>query len=301
MIADRDEARRFTMRSKLFVPGDRPALFSKAIRSLADAVCFDLEDAVLPEQKAAARSHVREFLQSNASTERRIAIRVNDLRSAFFAEDMHAVVSPGVALVNIPKTEDPSEVDEVAATLSKLEQQRGITQAIAILPTIESPRGLRLAHLIAQSDPRVIGLQLGLVDLLSPLGISMEDKMAVHHVRLTLRLAAGEAGIPCFDSAFPDFANADGFAAEASAARSLGFSGKSCIHPSQIEAANRIFSPTSEEVNAARRVVDAAREAARDECGAFTLDGRMIDRPAIQRAEEIIHIAASLAEKFDAE
>jgi citrate lyase subunit beta / citryl-CoA lyase len=294
MTAERGEAHRFTMRSKLFVPGDRPALFSKALRSLADAVCFDLEDAVLPEQKATARSHVKAFLQSNAAAKRRIAVRVNDLRSAFFAEDLSAVVWPGVALVNIPKTEDPSELNEVAASLSKLEQQRGITQAIAILPTIESPRGLRLAHAIGQAGPRVAGLQLGLVDLFSPLGISAQDKTAAHQVRLLLRLAAGEADILCFDSAFPDFTDVDGFAEEAAVARSLGFSGKSCIHPNQIAAANRIFLPTAKEVDAARRIVDAAREAAAEERGVFALDGRMIDRPIIRRAEEIIQVAASL-------
>lgn len=294
MTADRGEARRSTMRSKLFVPGNCPALFSKALRSLADAICFDLEDSVLPEQKVAARSHVKAFLQSNAAARRGIAVRVNDLRSAFFAEDMSAVVWPGVALVNVPKTEDPSEVNEVAGTLSRLEQQRGIAQAIVILPTIESPRGLRLAHAIAQADPRVAGLQLGLVDLFSHLGISAQDKTAAYHLRLQLRVAAGEAGVPCFDSAWPHFADADGFVAEAAAARSLGFSGKSCVHPSQIAVANRIFSPTAEEVDAARRIVDAAREAAAEERGVFALDGRMIDRPVIRGAEEIIQFAASL-------
>jgi citrate lyase subunit beta/citryl-CoA lyase len=289
------------MRSKLFVPGDRPALFSKALRSLADAVCFDLEDAVLPEQKAAARSHVKEFLQSNAAAEQRIAVRVNDLRSAFFSEDMSAVVWPGLALVNVPKTEDPSEVDEVAAALSKLEQQRGITQAIAILPTIESSRGLRLAYAIAQADPRVAGLQLGLLDLFSHLGISEQDKAAAHHLRLQLRLAAGEAGVLCFDSSFPTFADADGFAAEAAAARGLGFSGKSCIHPSQIVAANRIFSPTAEEVDAARRIVDAARKATAEKHGTCALNGCMIDRPVIRRAQEILQLAAGLEKDGSAE
>jgi citrate lyase subunit beta/citryl-CoA lyase len=283
------------MRSKLFVPGDRPALFAKAFLLLADAVCFDLEDAVLSEQKSAARHYLKQFLQSNTATKPRIAIRVNDVRSPLFAEDMSAVVWPGLALVNIPKTEDPSEVNEVVAMLSKLEQQRGITQPIAILPTIESPRGLRLAHPIAQADPRVIGLQLGLVDLLDVLGISMENKMAVQHLRLQLCLAASEASVPCFDSAFPGFADAEGFAAEAAAARSLGFSGKSCIHPGQIGVANRIFSPSAEEIDAARRMIDAARKAA-EERGSFALDGRMIDRPILRRAEEILQLATDLQE-----
>ena len=220
------------MRSKLFVPGSRPALFSKAIGSAADAVCFDLEDSVLPEQKAAARAHVREFLLSKTVTQKPIVIRVNNSRSPFFAEDLAAVIWPGVAVVTIPKAEDLSEIEKVAAVLAGLEKERGIARPIAILPTIESPRGLRQAYAIANADERVIGLQLGLIDLLLPLGIRGQQGAATYHVRLQLRLAAGEAALPCFDCAFPDFKDTDGFTADAAIARSLGFSGKSCIHPS---------------------------------------------------------------------
>src|ERR1700712_1352267 len=142
MTMERGEAALLRMRSKLFVPGSRPELFSKAIRSRADAVCFDLEDAVLPEQTADARIHVREFLQSNVVTERAIAVRVNDVRAGSLVKDLSAVIWPGVVLVNVPKVEDPSDVNEVAAELSKLERERDIARPIAILPTIESPRGL---------------------------------------------------------------------------------------------------------------------------------------------------------------
>jgi citrate lyase beta subunit len=296
MSMERGEPGRLKMRSKLFVPGSRRELFSKAIHSLADVVCFDLEDAVLPEQTAEARIHVREFLQSNVVTGRPIAVRVNGVRSDSFAKDLSAVIWPGVVLVNVPKVENPSDVDEVAAELSKLERERDIARPIAILPTIESPRSLRLAYEIARTNTRVAGLQLGLVDLFLPLGISAQDAAAAYPIRLQLRLAAGEAGVPCFDSAFPAFADAAGFAAEAAAARALGFAGKSCIHPSQIATANRIFSPTNEEVAMARNIVDGAHEAGVQGRGVFGLDGRMIDRPMIRRAEEIIQLAESLRE-----
>lgn len=296
MSGERSEAGRLRMRSKLFVPGNRPVLFAKALSSLSDAVCFDLEDAVPAEEKAVARAHVKEILQEKMERARTISVRVNDLRSAYFDEDLSAVVWPGIAVVAVPKTEHPDEVKELAAALSKLERERGIDRPIAILPTIESARGLRFAYEIAQADPRVAGLQLGLVDLFSSLGISAQDSAATHHVRLELRLAAGEAGLPCFDSAFPDFADSDGFAEDAATARGLGFSGKSCIHPSQIATANRIFSPTAEEVATARRVVDAAHAAAAHGRGVFALDGHMIDMPMIRRAEEILQLAASLRE-----
>lgn len=282
------------MRSKLFVPGSRPALFSKAIGSAADAVCFDLEDSVLPEQKTEARAYVREFLQSKTVTEKHIVIRVNDSRSPYFAEDVTAIVWPGVAIVTIPKVADSLEIEELAVILSGLEKERGIARPIAILPTIESPRGLRQAHAIASADERVIGLQLGLIDLLLPLGIKEQHSAVTHHVRLQLRLAAGEAALPCFDCAFADFKDADGFTVDAAIARGLGFSGKSCIHPSQIPAANKIFTPTSEEIAIARQVLEKARDAAADGRGAFALDGRMIDQPMIRHAEEIIGLHAAL-------
>jgi citrate lyase subunit beta/citryl-CoA lyase len=257
-------------------------------------VCFDLEDSVLPEHKAAARAHVREFLLSKTVTEKHIVIRINDLRSTFFAEDLTAVVWPGIAIVTIPKAEDSSEIEELGAVLSGLEKERGIGRPIAILPTIESPRGLRQAYAIASADERVIGLQLGLVDLFLPLNITGQQKAAAHHVRLQLRLAAGEAALPCFDCAFPDFKDVAGFTADAAIAHSLGFSGKSCIHPSQISAANKIFTPTPEEIATARQILEKAREAAAEGLGAFALGGRMIDQPMIRHAEEIIELHAAL-------
>jgi citrate lyase subunit beta/citryl-CoA lyase len=294
MNATHGGVERLRMRSKLFVSGSRPALFSKALHSQADVVCFDLEDAVLPERKAEARAHVRTFLQGNTGTERVIAVRVNGSRSASFAEDLSAVVWPGIAMVTLPKVENPSEIEEVSAALSRLELERGVARSIAILPTIESPRGLRLAHAIAGADARVAGLQLGLVDLFEPLGVSAEHPFAAQHIRLQLRLAAGEAALPCFDCAFPSFADMDGFAADAATARRLGFSGKSCIHPSQIAVANRTFSPSAEEIAAAHRTVHAACEASARGLGAFALDGRMIDEPMVRHAEEIINFASRL-------
>jgi citrate lyase subunit beta/citryl-CoA lyase len=135
---------------------------------------------------------------------------------------------------------------------------------------------------------RIAGLQLGLVDLFSSLGISAKDKAAAQYARLQLRFASGEAGVPCFDSAYADFADAEGFAVEAAVARDLGFSGKSCIHPVQVAPANTIFSPTTEEIAGARRILEKAREAAAEGHGAFALDGRMVDLPIIRRAEEIL-------------
>ncbi|MGB8481213.1 MAG: CoA ester lyase [Acidobacteriaceae bacterium] len=279
------------MRSKLFVPADRPALFPKALASAADAICFDLEDSVLSAQKSEARRQLGEFLASESHTRKVILVRVNHVRSADFGEDLSAAVFPSVAMLALPKVEDPSEIKDAVAALATLEKKRNLKNPIGILVTIESARGLRLTESIAATDEQVAGLQLGLADLFEPLGIQQSDGAAVHHVRLQLRLAAGEAGIPCFDSAFANFKDEAGFVREAQAARGLGFAGKSCIHPSQIALANRIFSPSSEEIVAALRCIEAARAAETGGVGAFALDGRMVDAPFVRRAESILDLA----------
>lgn len=279
------------MRSKLFVPADRPAFFPKALASAADAICFDLEDSVLPAQKAQARRYLREFLATDFHTRKAILVRVNHVRSADFAEDLSAAVFSSVSVLVLPKVEDAAEIQEAVAALLALEKMRGVEHRIAILPTIETPGGVRLAESIASADARVVGLQLGLADLFESLGIEQNDREAAHHVRLQLRLAAGEAGIACFDSAYSNFKDEEGFLRESQMARGLGFDGKSCIHPDQIQLANRIFSPTPEEIVAAERCVEAARAATTGGLGAFALDGRMIDAPFVRRAESILQFA----------
>jgi len=279
------------MRSKLFVPASSPSLFRKALASDADTICFDLEDAVLPERKTEARSNLRELFAIGFHTSKMILVRVNHVHSAYFAEDLTAVVYPAVSALVLPKVGDSAEARDVADALPALERERGVQRRIAILATIESPRGLRLAREIADGNDRIAGLQLGLADLFEPLGVRRSDGGAAYQVRFQLRLAAGEAGIPCFDSAFANFKDEDGFAREAVEARRLGFAGKSCIHPAQIAAANRIFSPSTDEIAESRRIVEAARQASAIGLSAFALDGRMIDEPFIRRAEAIVRRA----------
>ena len=294
MSATHHDGRTEIMRSKLFVPASQPALFPKAFASTADAICFDLEDSVLPTQKAQARRNLREVLASGFNPRQTIIVRVNHVRSADFIDDLSAAVFPAVSVLTLPKVEDPSEIRDAAAVLLALEKERNLEQPLAILVTIESPRGLRLAESIATADARVAGLQLGLADLFEPLGIQQNDMSAAHQVRFRLRLAAGEAGVPCFDSAFSNFKDEEGYVREAEMARSLGFAGKSCIHPDQIALANRIFSPSPEEIAAALRCVEAARQASTAGSGAFALDGHMIDEPFIRRAEAILQRAEKI-------
>lgn len=285
------------MRSKLFVPASRPELFAKALSSAADALSFDLEDAVTESRKAEARRTLASALSSTEFTASRktMIVRVNALATPHFAADLAAVVGARLDLVNVPKLESAEDVRVVADVLARLEAERGLARPIAILANIESPRALRRAAEIAAAHPRVAGLQLGFGDLFEPLGIDRTDAAAVHQVQLTVRLAAGEAGVWACDAAYGAVKDPDGYKAEALGARRLGFLGKSCIHPSQIALANEIFRPTDEEVAFAQRVVEAAQEAERDGVGAFTVDGRMIDVPFIKRAQAIVAIARQIA------
>jgi citrate lyase subunit beta/citryl-CoA lyase len=284
------------MRSKLFVPASRPEFFAKALASDADAISFDLEDAVQETRKDEARRALRTFLQETPPRPRGkvIIVRVNGLGTPHFEADLAALAWPGLDMINLPKPETAEDVRAAGAVLARYETDRGIERPIGILPNIESPRGLRHAAEIAGAHARVVGLQLGLGDLFEPFGIDRTDTRAVYAMQLAVRVAAAEAGVWACDTAYAAVKDADGYTREAEAARRLGYIGKSCIHPSQIALANAVFRPSDAEIAAARRVVEAARGAEAHGVGAFLVDGRMIDSPFIRRAEAILGAARRL-------
>ncbi|MCO5144853.1 MAG: CoA ester lyase [Aquamicrobium sp.] len=276
------------MRSKLFVPGSRPELFSKALASDADAVSFDLEDSVVEERKETARASVARLLaQQPGDGGKALVVRLNGLDSPHFAADLHALAPLPNIILNLPKIDSAEQLKAALARAPRREDG----QPHRVLANIESPAGLRNAAAIAAVDG-VMGLQIGFGDLFITLGARHTPEL-VRHVRIAVRLAAAEASIPCFDGAFVNVADDAGFVAEAEAARALGFSGKSCIHPRQIAAANRAFLPTDEELAAARAIVEAAE--ARAGIGAFMLDGRMIDFPFIEQARRQLRMATAYA------
>lgn len=286
------------MRSKLFVPGSRPELFAKALAGPADAISIDLEDAVLESRKAEARQLVGDFLQGqppsgspNGGAGKLLIVRVNDIHTPHFEADVAAVAWPALHAVNLPMVESGDHVERLAELLTRIESERGIANKIGILANIESPRGLRMAAEIAQADPRMIGLQVGFGDLFEPLGIDRRNTEALHQVQLAVRLAAGEGGIAAFDGAFANVGDPAGYRAEAEHSRRLGFAGKSCIHPSQVTAANEAFRPSDDEIGFAERVLAAWVDAEKRGLGAITVDGRMVDRPNVERAQAVIAMA----------
>lgn len=286
------------MRSKLFVPGSRPELFAKALRSPADALSFDLEDAVTADRKEEARNAVGAFLSELGDTPhgKLCIVRVNPLGSDLFEADLDAVVVPGSHVVNLPKVESADEVREAASAITRrLQHRRGGAEAqadVRVLANVETPRGLRAAAEIAAAHPMVMGLQIGFGDLFEPFGIERGAAPALDYVRVQVRLAAAEAGIAAYDGAFVGVGDPEGFKAECEAARRLGFAGKSCIHPSQIAIANTVFRPSPEAVAWARKVVGAAEEAQGQGIGAFMVEGRMVDGPFIDSARALLAEAA---------
>ena len=284
------------MRSKLFVPGTRPELFAKALTSAADAICLDLEDAVSEPRKDEARETVRKFLESGeaAASLKTLIVRINAMDTPHFERDVAAVAQAGVHLINLPKPQSPAHARTAAEAIERAERANGAHAPIGLLLNIETPAALRTAAELALAHPRVAGLQLGLGDLFEPLGIARREPSAIRQAMFAVRIAAGEAGLYAYDSAFADIRDAEGFRAEAMLARDLGFLGKTCIHPSQIAIANEVFRPTDEEIAHARKVVEAAREADAKGVGAYGVDGKMIDTPFVIRARAIVESARSL-------
>jgi citrate lyase subunit beta/citryl-CoA lyase len=284
------------MRSKLFVPASRPELFSKALASAADGLCFDLEDAVVPTRKAEARDRLAAFLRSGglAGARQKIIVRINAASTPHFADDIRAVAQAGVDVVNLPKPRNVDDVRAAAAALQQAEQTNGVLAPIGLLLNIEEPVALRLAAELAAASPRVVGLQMGLGDMFEPLGMARRDAISVQATMFALRMAAGEAGVYAYDSAFADIADAAGYRAEAELARRMGFLGKTCIHPSQVAIANDVFRPTDAEIAHARKVLQAAREADASGTGAYVVDGKMVDAPFVARAERIVASARAL-------
>ena len=257
-------------RSYLYVPGNRPERFDKACAAGADAVIVDFEDAVPPAEKDAARAAFAAW----ASAENPVVVRVNATGSEWFERDLIACEAPGVTGVVLPKAE------KIAPIVIALCQRRGI----ALLPLIETAVGMAQAEAVA-ATPCVQRLMFGTIDFQFELGIDGDgDELIAYrsHLVLASKLAGIQSPVdgPC--TSWEDQAL---LTADSQRARKLGFGGKLCIHPKQVAAVNAAFSPSEAEVTWARKVVEAAQ---RSGGAAVAVDGRMIDKPVILKAERIL-------------
>lgn len=265
-------------RSCLFVPADRPERFAKAAAAGPDLVILDLEDAVRPEAKTAARENIRAFLRDGGGETARFAARVNAAGTEWCEEDLSLLSEPGLAAIMPPKAESAEFPSRLAALAP---------EGTAVLPLVETALGVWNALEIARA-PKVTQLAFGSVDFQLDAGIGDEDPeraMLYARSRLVLASAAAEIGAP-IDGVTIDLDDPKQIAADVARARALGFGGKLCIHPRQIAAVHAGFAPSEEEVELAREIVAAAD--AVGAAGAIRLKGKLIDRPVAERARTLL-------------
>ncbi len=262
-------------RSLLFVPGNDGHKLEKALSAGADAVVADLEDAVPAAEKETARKLVAEVF-AGPRTASLVAVRVNGAGTAFWDDDLRALAPLPLDMLVLPKA-TPGAVAELPE------------EGPPVLAIVESARGLKHAYETA-SAPRVAALALGAVDLGLELGLEPRpDGQEVLLARSQLVLDSAAAGIRSpFDLVHLDTRDADGLERECRLARSLGFRGKLCIHPAQVEIVNRVFSPQEKEIEHARRIVDVYERSATEGRGAVALDGQMVDLPVVERARQVL-------------
>ncbi|CAA0195516.1 MULTISPECIES: citrate (pro-3S)-lyase subunit beta [Klebsiella] len=281
-------------RSMLFVPGANAAMLSNAFIYPADALMFDLEDAVAVREKDAARRLVYHTLQHPLYRDIETIVRVNALDSQWGIDDLEAVVRAGVDIVRLPKTDTAEDVIAMEKEIARIERDCGRQPgSTGMLAAIESAKGILQAPAIAQASPRLIGIALGAEDYVRDIRTERSaDGIELLFARCTILQAARAAGIQAFDTVYSDANNEAGFLQEAEHIKQLGFDGKSLVNPRQITLLHNLYAPTQKDVDHARRVVEAAEAAEREGLGVVSLNGKMIDSPIIARA----HLVLSRAE-----
>jgi citrate lyase subunit beta/citryl-CoA lyase len=278
-------------RSALYVPGANARALEKARGLPADAVVLDLEDAVAPAAKEAARAQVLAALAGGGFRAERV-VRVNDEGTPWRPEDLDAMARAPADAVCLPKAETPEAVRAVAESLDR----DGAPATLALWAMIETPRGVLAAREIALSTPRLACLVAGTSDLVKELHARRTPGRAEVLASLSLvLLAARAAGLAALDGVFLDLADAAGLEAACRQGRDLGFDGKTLIHPSQIDPANRIFAPTGEELAAAHRIVAAHAEAVAAGRGVTVVDGRLVEALHVAEAERLLALAERIA------
>ena len=308
-------------RSELAVPGSNPGLFDKASKSAADIVFLDLEDAVAPDDKEQARRNIIEALNDMDWGTRTVMVRINGLDTHYMYRDVVDVVEncPRLDVILIPKVGVPQDVYAVDMLVTQIEAAKKRTKRIGFEVLIETALGMANVEAIAQSSKRLEAMSFGVADYAASTRARTTAIGGVHrdygvltdadergnrnyfwldpwHAAQTRMLVACRAyGLRPIDGPFGDFNDPDAFLAAAKRAAVLGFEGKWTIHPSQVELANQVFTPSAAEVTKARRIKEAMGQAAREGKGAVCLDGRLIDIASIRMAEALLAKADAIA------
>ena len=280
-------------RSVLYMPGANTRALEKARTLPADALIFDLEDAVAPDAKEAARANVVAAAQSKAYGKREIAIRCNGLGTPWGKSDIEAIAKSGADAVLVPKVESAAEVASVVGLLDAA----GAPSSMAVWAMMETPKGILRAEEVAGSHPRLTLFVMGTNDLVkdmrarhTPLRLPMVTALGLG------MLAARAHGLTILDGVYNDIQDAEGFRAVCQQGLEMGFDGKTLIHPSQVEPCNDVFAPSAAELEMAGRIVAAFKAAQAEGKGVVTVDGRMIENLHVEQAERALALTAAINE-----
>ena len=283
-------------RSMLFLPGNNPNMLINGNCLGSDAVIFDLEDAVSPAEKDAARILVRNTMRYMDFRGCEIIVRINSIDTAYWQADVDAILPYKPQLILLPKTGSAADVLAADAYMSQVEEKLGLEKnTVGLMPLIETAMGVENAYAIASASSRVKALFLGAEDLTADLQCKRtKEGREIEYARTRLVVAARAAGVDVYDTPFTDVNDDEGIWTDAQLAKSLGFTGKASISPRHVEVINQVFSPTQKEVDYAYEVMDAIALAKEQGKGAIALHGKMIDAPIVARAQRTIDMANAL-------
>ena len=284
------------IRSLVFVPGNRANMLERARSFDADIIMVDLEDSVPPGEKVTARDMAREWVPTLRAEGKRVMVRVNSLDTGLTRAELETVVSPDLYGVSLGKVESVRDIRTVDGLLSPLESSAGMEAgSLRIIPWIETARAMWDARAIAESSSRVVAIAFGAEDFTNDMGIErtdMGEEVSVPRAMVPIAARAGDVG--SLDSPFVRFRDPDALREDAQRARTMGYTGKFAIHPAQLEIINETFSPSAEEIDYARRVVEAWDAAESGGRGSLALDGRMVDVPVVKRAQNLLALAEAI-------
>lgn len=280
-------------RSVLFMPGDSLRKITKATQLDVDCIVMDLEDSVTLANKAEARRTVSEALQSLDFGRRERLVRLNVAETGLLDDDLAGTISARPDGYVLPKTESAAQVQHVDRLLAQAEKANGwADNSVRLLVIIETALGIMNVKEIAQAGPRIEALMFGAEDLAGDMGAKRtREGWEVFYARSAVVTAAAAYGLQAIDMVLIDLADSERLEAECIAARHMGYEGKMAIHPRQVEVINRVFAPSPEEIEQARRLLQAHAEHQAAGSGVFTLDGKMVDMPMVKMAERVLNKA----------
>lgn len=283
-------------RSLLFLPGNNPNMLINGNCLGADAVIFDLEDAVSPAEKDAARILVRNTMRYMDFHGCEIIVRINSIDTPYWQADIDAILPYKPSLILLPKTGTPEDALAADAYMTEVEKKLGLEKnTVGLMPLIETALGVENAFRIASCTGRVKALFLGAEDLTADLQCKRtKEGREIEYARTRLVVAARAAGVEVYDTPFTDVNDDEGIVTDAQLAKALGFAGKASISPRHVEVINSVFSPTQKDVDYAYEVMEAIALAKSQGKGAISLHGKMIDAPIVARAEQTIAMAQAL-------